>query len=101
MDPRKFTQSIYLTVKSPEELVFSGEIEAITSLNDKGKFDILPLHANFISIIKETLHIYPKDKDKKEMKIDSGVLRINQGKVEIFLGINTLEVGGSASLINK
>lgn len=101
MDPRKFKQSIFLTIKSPEELIFSGEIEAITSSNDKGKFDVLPLHANFISIIKDTLHIYPKGADKKEIQIDSGVLRVSQNKVDIFLGINTLEVGGSASLISK
>lgn len=42
-----------LTVKilTPTKTIFQGQATSISSTDSAGKFDILPQHANFISII--------------------------------------------------
>ena len=40
-----------LLVKSREGILYQGEVESMTSFNEKGEFDILSRHANFISLI--------------------------------------------------
>lgn len=44
-----------LTVKiiSPTQTIFDGEAYAVSSVNSSGKFDILPFHANFISLVQK------------------------------------------------
>lgn len=76
-------------VISPEKVVYEGKADSISSLNNKGKFDILPLHANFISIISKSLLIQDKSGQKKELNIDNGIIKVLRDKVYIFLGIQT------------
>ena len=76
-------------VISPEEVIYEGTVINISSLNEKGKFDILPLHANFITIIKKTLILREKSGQNKEIQIDNGIIRVMENQVYIFLGIET------------
>ena len=76
-----------LTVRNRQAILFDGEIAAVTSKNDKGIFDVLPEHENFISIIKESVIIRRKRKEKQEIKIENGVLRVYKNKVDIFIGV--------------
>lgn len=45
----------FLNVKimSPTQTIFDGEVLSISSVNSTGKFDILPYHANFITLISK------------------------------------------------
>lgn len=81
------TRPLILTVKNRDGVIFSGEVASITSYNDKGKFDILPEHANFISLIKTTMIIRLKNGQQQEMVIENGVMRVLADKVDIYLGI--------------
>ncbi len=89
MDDKK-NLSIMVSIKSPEGTFFEGEADALTSVNERGTFDILPLHTNFISLVKQTLIVHRENKKIREINIDSGVLRVLENKVLIFLGIETL-----------
>ncbi|MBI2600979.1 hypothetical protein HYW42_03420 [Candidatus Daviesbacteria bacterium] len=81
-------KKLQLTIISPDsEEVFTEEVDVVSSTNLEGPFDVWPLHTNFISIIKEFLVIYKNNQKIKELKIDTGVLRVNSNKVEVFLGI--------------
>lgn len=58
-----------LTVKilSPTQTIFDGEAYSISSVNSLGKFDILPFHANFITLVQKSpivLRVRKKDVDK-------------------------------------
>ena len=69
---------------------FSGKAWAVSSENKLGKFDVLPLHANFISQIFGALTIHlPEEAGKKELnyKFKGGVLEVSNDQVKIFLGI--------------
>jgi len=44
-----------LTVKiiSPTQTLYDGEAYSVSSVNSLGKFDILPMHANFITLVQK------------------------------------------------
>lgn len=77
---------IYIKVRNPDEVLFEGEVDQISSSNKIGKFDILDNHANFISLIQDSL-IMKKADAVNEIKVDSGILRVQENKVFVYLGI--------------
>lgn len=74
-------------VRDRSGVLFEGKAEAVSSVNDKGPFDVLPLHTNFISLITESLTIHIKEAVAREMEIPGGVLIVKENKVEVYLGI--------------
>jgi F0F1-type ATP synthase epsilon subunit len=74
-----------LRIFSPLEDFFSGEITSLSSVNSKGAFDILPSHADFISLVdKKTIKIVLPTGERKEFEFNQAVVRVHQGKVEVF-----------------
>lgn len=74
-----------VAVMSPDALVFEGEVFSVTSFNDKGTFDVLPQHKNFISLITTLVRIRFKDGTQKEIPIQRGVLRVYQNRADVYL----------------
>ena len=88
MTPSDITGIIRVKARSREAVTFEGEAVAVTSINDRGEFDVLPNHANFISIIKD--YIIIKKKDGQEQKIElkgPTVLKVWKNRVDIYLGL--------------
>lgn len=79
--------NINLIIRSKQGILFKDTVKALTSYNEKGVFDILPEHANFISIIKEKIIIHKNLNQNQEMKIENGVLRVYKNKVNIYVGV--------------
>lgn len=80
----------HLKIVAKDGILFDGEIKSLTSYNDKGKFDILALHANFISIIYKSIKIVDVKGIEKEMTIQKALLRNRQNYLEIYLGIEDI-----------
>ncbi|MBI2443505.1 MAG: hypothetical protein HYV40_06420 [Candidatus Levybacteria bacterium] len=74
-------------IRNREKVIYEGTATAVTSINDKGIFDILPEHINFISMIKEVLKIQKPDKIIQEYKIRTGIIRVNNNNVEVYVGL--------------
>lgn len=77
--------SINVTVRSREKVVFEGEAIAFTSVNQKGIFDVLAQHENFISIIKDVLVVHREKDKKEEFKVERGVIKVRENKVHVYL----------------
>ncbi len=84
----KDVKPLILTIRNRQDLLYHGEVKTITSYNDKGIFDVLSKHANFIALIQKKL-IY-KDLSNKiaEIEIDNGIMRVLDNQVDIFIGIS-------------
>lgn len=54
-----------VTILSPHATLFSGDALSVTSKNSSGNFDILPQHANFITIIENQLITIIKPNNEK------------------------------------
>jgi F0F1-type ATP synthase epsilon subunit len=66
---------------------FEGQAEAVSSKNRLGKFDILPFHTNFITLIFGSLTVHTPDKKEIKYKFKRGVLEVSENKVNVFLGL--------------
>lgn len=66
---------------------FKGEANSISSENKMGEFDILPRHANFITLISNSLTIHTVNEEKKTFKFSRGVLEVAENQVKIFLEV--------------
>lgn len=82
-------EHLKVTVRNRERIFFDDAAKAVTSYNSSGKFDILAEHVNFISIIKTSVTIYKIDDTLQEFKISTGVMKVSENTVDIFLGILT------------
>ncbi len=80
---------ISVTVKKPEQTVFDGFATTISSISNRGKFDILAFHANFIALIEETIILGQEGKPPVVLPIKTGVIKVQDNTVKIILGIET------------
>lgn len=87
---------IKVKIRDTQNVVFEGEVDRISSFNDVGRFDVFPMHANFISIIHHELALYDNHQKVKELKIEQAVMKVKQDSVHIFLGMEALLVGEEA-----
>lgn len=81
---------LYIRIRNRERIIFEGEVKALSSYNDKGNFDILGKHANFICLIKNFITIHKLDGTKEEIKIDNGLIQVVANQVLVFIGIVNL-----------
>lgn len=78
---------INVLVRDRSGILFEGDVEALTSFNDKGEFDVLPLHGNFISIINRSVILRMGGEVSRNIPLETGVLKVYKDKVEVYLGI--------------
>lgn len=85
------SKPLHLTIRTREAIVKDVDIKNLSSKNEKGLFDILDQHANFISIVKEKLLLRYPDGREEEVSIDHGVLKVRENQIDVYLGIKTQE----------
>lgn len=85
---------IRLTVQNNNEILFEGQADRITSYNEFGKFDVYPMHANFISILEKKMEVYSKNQKIKEIEFEKAIMKVKNDEVNIFLGIEMLQIEG-------
>lgn len=76
-----------VTIQGREGVLFEGPALRVSSVNGTGDFDILPRHANFISLINDHIDVVPVGEEVRTFPVDNGVLRVLGDKVEVYLGI--------------
>ena len=80
-------KNISLSITNRQGVLFSDAVKAVSSYNEKGPFDILSEHENFISLIYQKIVVHKLDNKTEEFKIDNGVLRVYKNNVNIYIGI--------------
>ena len=78
---------LHVTIHDEKEKIFDGSVVAVSSFNEKGSFDILYEHTNFITLISDKIVLHTTVDTKKEFAIESGVLECLQTEVTIYLGV--------------
>ena len=78
--------TIGVTIKNRDNILFNGPVTAITTYNDMGLFDVMPLHENFISLIRNKIILHNSNA-QKEFKISQGIIKIKNNKVDIYLDV--------------
>jgi len=81
------TNQIDVIVRSRTKTYFNGKAKAITSINETGTFDVLPEHANFISMIQDFVTVVLPDNKEQKFEIKTGVMQVIQNKADIYLTV--------------
>ncbi len=76
---------LYAIIRTKDQVVYQGNVAALTSYNDKGTFDVLPEHINFISLIKDRLIVHEKIGQDKEIPVQRGILKVFSNKVFVYV----------------
>jgi F0F1-type ATP synthase epsilon subunit len=79
-------------VRDAQGIIFEGQVDRISSFNEVGPFDIYPMHANFISIIRKGLTLYKDGEVIKDIEIEKAVMKVKKDAAKIFLGIETFDL---------
>lgn len=76
-----------VVVKGSKREEFNGSAESVTSVNKKGKFDILPYHSNFITLIKDYVIIREPNNKQVTLPLQTGIIKVHEDKVSILIGV--------------
>jgi F0F1-type ATP synthase epsilon subunit len=76
-----------IDIKSRKKEYFVGRANTLTSINETGEFDVLPYHANFITLIRDFIILDAKKGSERKIDIDTGVLSVEDNIVKIYLDL--------------
>lgn len=77
----------YLQVKiqTPREVLFQGQAQSVSSKNSEGNFDILPQHANFLTIVEnQPITIINTDKQSLKFTFAQAIIHHSNNQVSIY-----------------
>ena len=78
-------QYLHVTILSPRQTLFEGQALALSSKNSSGKFDILPQHANFITLIEnQPITVFLPEKKSLNFEFTVAIIYTAQNLVKIY-----------------
>ena len=78
-------QILHVRIISPQELILETEAEAVSSKNIRGDFDILPEHANFITVVENYPILIRVPKQKPIiLKFNLAIIMVTENNVNIY-----------------
>lgn len=76
-----------VTIKSKEKVLFDGASHSVTSKNERGIFDVLPFHTNFITLIVDYVILDKGLSTEQKFNMEKGVFYVLANKVDVYVGI--------------
>lgn len=84
------TPTLHVRIISPQQLILDTQAEAVSSRNLYGPFDVLALHANFITVIENQPIVVRIPKQKPLVfKFEVAIMLVMENKVNIYTYIKS------------
>ncbi|MGI8420476.1 MAG: hypothetical protein ACR2LN_07610 [Candidatus Levyibacteriota bacterium] len=90
--------SFRVTVRDRKRVILDKEAKAMTAHNETGTFDVLPQHANFISLINQSLTVHTTDGKKVTIPINNGVLKVKENGIHCYINLLSAQAQQQAAL---
>ena len=82
------SQLLKVKIISPKDNIFEDFALSVSSINSAGNFDILPHHANFITIVKNVpIIIRRANKENVNFQFPLAIVYASQNQVNIYTDI--------------
>jgi len=76
---------LHVRIISPQQLILETEALSVSSKNLQGPFDILPQHANFISLIEDSpITVRIPNQKKATFRFPLAIMLVTENKVNIY-----------------
>jgi F0F1-type ATP synthase epsilon subunit len=80
---------IRVRISKATEIIWEGKAYSLSAKNSEGTFDVLPMHANFITFLQnEPITIHTIEGEKKTFSFSSSVLNVHDNFVSVYTGID-------------
>jgi len=79
---------LYTAIFAPsykKQLVFSGYARSFSSSDEKGRYDILPGHENFVTVARGSAVIFDESGKRLEFTLGSAVVEVSENIVKVFV----------------
>lgn len=77
--------TIHVRIISPRELILDTQAQSVSSKNSQGSFDILPQHANFITLIENSPIVVRIPNQKPQIfKFPLAIIMTRENQVNIY-----------------
>lgn len=76
-----------VVARAPFQIYYEGDARAVTATNKVGKFDILPGHADFFSLLNSGEVIIETDNEDITIPVSNGIVCVRDDEVLMFLNI--------------
>jgi F0F1-type ATP synthase epsilon subunit len=80
-------EKLKVIARAPFNIYYEGDAEAVTATNKVGKFDILPEHADFFSILSAGEIIIETSTDPVVFNVTNGIVTVRNNEVMLFVNI--------------
>lgn len=74
-------------IRSRTKVYYKGSAKSLSSTNKTGEFDILPMHANFVTMIKGWAVIDRSLPTEKKVEFESAVVSVTGSRVDVYVGV--------------
>ena len=74
-----------IEIVSPEKIVYSGKVEAVTVPGVMGSFTILDRHAPIVSVLKKGILRYSVNEKNVEVTINGGFVEVKKNNVSVCI----------------
>lgn len=83
--------TLHVRIISPQQLILDTEANSVSSKNLQGPFDVLPLHANFITLIENTpIVIRTPNQKPLTFNFPLAIMLVTENKVNIYTYIQPI-----------
>lgn len=80
-------QQLNVIARAPFELYFEGQAQVVSAVNKIGKFDILPGHTDFFSLINPCDVVIETDNEQINIPTTNGIVTVRDDQVMLFLNL--------------
>lgn len=77
--------TLHVRIISPQQLMLDTDAESVSSKNMQGPFDILPFHANFITVVEnQPITVRVKGQKPQVFKFPIAIVYNTNNQVDIY-----------------
>ncbi len=80
-------QKLNVIARSPFHIFYQGPASLVSAENQVGKFDILPSHADFFSVMTPGEVVIETDKGPVNFNITNGIISVRDDEAMLFVNM--------------
>lgn len=85
MSKKEAAQQLKVIARAPFQIYYEGPATVVSAENKVGKFDVLPGHADFFSMLTPGPVIIETDGDPVNFDITNGIVTVRDDEVLLFV----------------
>jgi len=79
--------TLKVIARSPFHIYYEGQARVVSAMNRIGKFDVLPGHADFFSVMTPGEVLIQTDTDTIKFDITGGIVGVRNDEVMLFVNM--------------